>query len=156
MPDTLDHIDAQILTILQEDGRAKRNAIADAVGLSLPSVSERMRKLEERGIITGYHARVNPELLGYDVTAFIRVDISGSEHYRAMIEHVNSVGEIQEVHSITGEGSHLLKIRLRNTRELERLLAGVQRLPGVGGTRTSIVLSSIKETASLPVDTSSE
>lgn len=156
MPDTLDHIDAQILTILQKDGRAKRNAIADAVGLSLPSVSERMRKLEERGIITGYHARANPELLGYDVTAFIRVDISGSEHYRAFIEHVNSVGEIQEVHSITGEGSHLLKIRVRNTRELERLLAGVQRLPGVGGTRTSIVLSSIKETASLPVDTSSE
>lgn len=156
MADTLDHIDAQILTILQKDGRAKRNTIAEAVGLSLPSVSERMRKLEERGVITGYHATVNPELLGFDVTAFIRVDIAGSEHYASFIEHVNTVDEIQEVHSITGEGSHLLKIRVRNTRELERLLAGVQRLPGVGGTRTSIVLSSIKETSSLPVDISPE
>lgn len=156
MPDLLDHIDTQILTILQKDGRAKRNTIAEAVGLSLPSVSDRMRKLEERGFIMGYHAMVDAHRLGFDVTAFIRVDIAGSEHYAAFIEHVNSVDEIQEVHSITGEGSHLLKIRVRNTRELERLLAGVQRIPGVRGTRTSIVLSSIKESSALPLDTPSE
>lgn len=148
----IDEIDAQILTLLQADGRIKRNQIAEHVGLSLPAVSDRMRKLEERGVVTGYHARLDAKRLHFDVTAFIRVSMAGSEFYPAFIEQVTAMPEVQELHSITGEGSHLLKVRVANTSALERLLAAIQRVDGVRGTQTSIVLSSLKETSALPVE----
>ena len=148
----IDAIDTQILTLLQAHGRIKRNRIAEHVGLSLPAVSERMRKLEERGVITGYHARLDSKRLHFDVTAFIRVSMLGSEHYPAFIGAVTEMDAVQELHSITGEGSHLLKVRVKNTSALEKLLADVQRLDGVRGTQTSIVLSTQKETATLPVE----
>jgi Lrp/AsnC family transcriptional regulator, leucine-responsive regulatory protein len=150
--DRIDDIDARILTLLQEDGRAKRNRIAEAVGLSLPAVSERMRKLEERGIITAYTVRLDARRLGFDVTAFIRVVIAGSEYYDAFIRAVTRMPEVLEIHSVTGEGSHLLKVRVRNTGALEQLLAALQRQSGVRGTQTSIVLSSIKESSAVPVE----
>ncbi len=148
----LDDIDVQILHLLQTEGRIKRNRIAEAVGLSLPSVSDRMRKLEERGVLTGYHATVDAKRLGFDVAAFIRVQMAGSEHYPAFIDAVTAMPEVQELHSVTGEGSHILKVRVRNTGALERLLAALQRLDGVRGTQTSIVLSSLKESAYLPAE----
>ena len=147
----LDATDAQILDLLQHEGRIKRKDVAEAVGLSLPSASERMRKLEERGVVTGYHATLDAKRLGVDVTAFVRASVDGSEHYPAFIEAVTGMDEVQELHSITGEGSHLLKVRVRNTSALEGLLARLQALAGVRGTQTSIVLSSLKETRYLPV-----
>ena len=152
MPDRIDEIDAQILELLQANGRIKRNEIAEHVGLSLPSVSERMRKLEERGVIEGYRARLAPKRLNFDIAAFIRVRVDGSENYQAFIERAMAVPEILEVHSITGEGSHLLKVRLKNTGALERLLFQIQRWPGVHGTLTSMVLSTFKESDRLPVE----
>ncbi len=147
----LDAIDAQILDLLQRRGRIKRKDVADAVGLSLPSASERMRKLEERGVITGYHATLDARRLHVDITAFVRVLSTSSEHYGAFVEAVAAMDEVQELHSITGEGSHILKVRVRNTAALEALLARIQALPGVRGTQTSIVLSTLKETRYLPV-----
>jgi Lrp/AsnC family leucine-responsive transcriptional regulator len=148
----LDATDVLILHLLQTDGRVKRKDIAEAIGLSLPSASERMRKLEERGVITGYHATLDAKRLGVDVTAFVRVSVDGSEHYPAFIAAVTAMDEVQELHSITGEGSHLLKVRVRNTSALEKLLARIQALPGARGTQTSIVLSALKETRYLPVE----
>ena len=142
----IDEIDAKILELLQENGRMKRNAIAEVVGLSVPSVSERMRKLEERGVITGYHAVVDAKRLHHDITAFIRVTVDGSAHYPAFVEEVDALSEVLEVHSITGEGSHIVKIRTKNTTTLERLLSRLQAVSGVHGTSTSIVLSTFKET----------
>lgn len=142
----IDEIDATILELLQENGRMKRNAIAEIVGLSVPSVSERMRKLEERGVITGYHASVDAKRLHRDITAFIRVTVDGSAHYPAFVAEVSSLPEVLEVHSITGEGSHIIKIRTKNTTTLERLLSRLQSITGVHGTSTSIVLSTFKET----------
>jgi Lrp/AsnC family leucine-responsive transcriptional regulator len=150
--DKIDEIDAQILSLLQAQGRIKRNRIAEAVGLSVPATSERMRKLEERGVVTGYHATLDARRLGFDVTAFIRVSSDGSDHYGEFIEAVTAMDAVQELHSITGEGSHILKVRVRNTSALERLLAEVQRLPGVRGTQTSIVLSTQKESTALPAE----
>ena len=124
----------------------KRNAIAEVVDLSVPSVSERMRKLEERGVIRGYHAEVDAKRLHYDITAFIRVTVDGSAHFEPFVEQVVEIAQILEVHSITGEGSHIVKVRTRNTSTLERLLSRIQALPGVHGTSTSIVLSTFKET----------
>ncbi|HUN66634.1 MAG TPA: Lrp/AsnC family transcriptional regulator [Bacteroidota bacterium] len=141
-----DEIDRKILDILQKNGRTRRNNLAEAVDLSLPSVSERLRKLEEAGVITGYAALVNPKKLGVDVTAFILVQVDTSKHFQGFVTHADAIGEILECHAITGDGSHILKIRTENTASLERLLAKIQSWPGVIGTRTHLVLSSQKET----------
>jgi Lrp/AsnC family transcriptional regulator, leucine-responsive regulatory protein len=147
----IDHIDAQILQLLQQHGRMKRNVIAEKVHLSVPSVSERMRKLEEKGIIQGYHAVLNAKQLDIDITAFIRVVVDGSKNYNSFIDYALTEKEVQEIHSITGDGSHLLKIRTKNTSTLEALLSRLQSLPGIHGTSTSIVLSSYKETRTIEV-----
>lgn len=148
--DRLDDIDARILTLLQRSGRMKRNRIAEEVSLSVPSVSERMRKLEDRSIITGYHAIVDAKRLHIDITAFIRVTVDGSDNYPDFVHRAAALDEVQEVHSMTGEGSHILKIRTRNTTTLEALLSRLQSWPGVHGTSTSIVLSTYKETRIVP------
>ena len=147
----IDEIDVKILSLLQANGRMKRNAIAEAVGLSVPSVSERMRKLEERGVLIGYHAVIDAKRLHFDITAFIRVMVDGSGQYEDVINQACGLDEVLEVHSITGEGSHILKVRTRNTTTLERLLSRIQSWPGVSGTRTSIVLSTFKETRQVTV-----
>lgn len=151
MADRVDDIDATILNLLQANGRMKRNAIAEEVDLTVPSVSERMRKLTERGVLMGYHATVDPKRLHIDITAIIRARVDGSEHYPAFIEEVTAMEEVLEVHSITGEGSHILKVRTKNTTTLEQLLSRLQKIDGVRGTSTSIVLSTFKETQSIPV-----
>jgi Lrp/AsnC family leucine-responsive transcriptional regulator len=148
---TLDEIDLKILKMLQENGRMKRNEIAQATGLSVPSVSERMKKLEDAGIIKGYTAILDSKKLGKDITAFVFVSIDSSKNYPLFIERVMDVDEILECHSITGEGSHLLKVKTENTSTLEKLLARIQSWPGVTGTRTNIVLSTIKETTKIKI-----
>ena len=148
----LDPIDVEILRLLQADGRAKRTEIAEAVGLSLPAASERMRKLEERGVISGIHAHVDARRVGFDVAAFVRVAVDGSDHYAHFVDAASGMPQVQEVHAITGEGSHLLKVIVRSTTELERLLGALQRLPGVHATQTSIVLSTPKETPFVPLE----
>jgi len=145
----LDSIDLAILKTLQENGRIKRVLLAEKVGLSLPSVSERLRKLEEQKIILGYHAKLDHRKMGKDVTAFINVQIDTSRHYNEFIELAKNNAEILEVHAITGEGSFSLKVRTDNTLSLEKLLSTIQSWPGVLGTRTSIVLSSPKESTSI-------
>lgn len=148
----LDDIDAKIIDILQRKGRIRRNDLAEAVGLSLPSVSDRLRKLEENGFITGYHAVVDHKRLGKDITAFVFVTIDSSRHYGTFLEHANSMDEVLECHAITGEGSHLLKIRTANTASLEKLLAKIQAWTGIQSTRTNLVLSTSKETSRIRID----
>ena len=143
--DKLDATDAQILDLLQREGRIKRKDIAEAVGLSIPSVSDRMRKLEGRGVLTGFHGTVDAKRLGHDVMAFVFVQSTGSDHYGEFVAAVTALDEVQELHSVTGDGSHVLKVRVRTTTGLERLLAKLQALPGVRGTRTSLVLTTLKE-----------
>ena len=147
----MDNIDIKILDILQNNGRTKRNEIADKVGLSLPSASERLRKLEENKFIVGYAAILDYRKLGKDITAFIYVTIDSSKHYQNFIEHATAQEEILECHAVTGEGSHLLKVRTENTMTLEKLLSRIQSWPGVTGTRTNLVLSTSKETSSIKI-----
>ena len=148
----LDEIDATIMDVLQKKGRTRRNDLAEAVGLSLPSVSERLRKLEENGFITGYFATVDPRKLGKDICAFIFVTVDSSRHYPGFLEHAHANDEILECHAITGEGSHLLKVRTANTASLEKLLAKIQAWSGVLNTRTNLVLSTSKETMRIRVE----
>lgn len=146
----LDAIDIQILKVLQGNGRTQLGTLADAVQLSAPAVAERLRKLEDRGIILGFTAQISPAPLALDITAFIQVRVDSSTHYPKFLAKVATHQEVMECHAITGDASHLLKIRTRNTSTLEALLAEIQRWPGVIGTRTSLVLSTHKETMALP------
>lgn len=147
----LDDIDVQILRHLQKDGRAQRNKIAEMVGLSVPSVSERMRKLEERKLIEGYYAILNARKFHFDITAFIFVEVDGSSNYEAFVQNAIKNPEILECHSITGEGSHVLKVRTTDTTSLEQLLSTIQSWNGVKKTRSNLVLSSFKETREIDV-----
>jgi len=148
---TLDKTDITILNLLQSNGRMKRNQLAEETGLSLPAVSERMRKLEARGIISGYRAVLDAKKIGRDILAFVQVKIDSSRHYDDLMRHVEEEPEILECHAVTGEGSHLLKILTTDTAGLEKILSKIQRWKGVTGTITSVVLSTIKETTSIPL-----
>ncbi len=147
----LDAIDLQILEMLQAQGRTKRNELADKVRLSIPAVSERLRKLEERGVIRSFNAVLEARKIGLEVTAFIFVMTESSTFYPQVIARAEAHPEILECHAITGEGSHILKTRTQSTATLEKLLSQIQAWPGVTNTRTSVVLSSPKETTVLPL-----
>ncbi len=145
----LDDLDIKILNILQLNGRMKRNQLAEHVGLSIPSVSERLNKLEERGVIEGYFARINKKVFGYDIMAFVTVISESSKHYKGLIDHAKKNPNVLECHSILGDGSHLLKAVVKNTEALEKLLSEIQSWPGVLSTQTNFVLSSHKETSKI-------
>jgi Lrp/AsnC family transcriptional regulator, leucine-responsive regulatory protein len=147
----VDDTDLRLLALLQEHGRISQQELAQTVGLSSPAVGERLRKLEERGIIRHFTAVVDAKKLGRDVTAFIFVGVSGSKQFPAFLERATSCAEVLECHSVTGQGSHMLKIRTENTSTLEKLLAEIQAWPGVQWSTTSIVLSTMKETMKLEV-----
>jgi Lrp/AsnC family transcriptional regulator, leucine-responsive regulatory protein len=147
----LDEIDVTLLDILQKNGRTRRNDLAQTVGLSIPSVSERLRKLEESGVIVGYTTLVDPKKVGKDITAFINITVDSSKHYSSFLDHAKSTDEILEIHSVTGTGTHLIKIRTENTSSLERLLSKIQAWSGVVNTTTSIVLTTMKETNKIKI-----
>ncbi len=146
-----DSIDIKLLETLQIKGRTKRNELAEQVALSIPSVSERMHKLEKAGVIRSYNAILDARKIGLEVTAIIFLTTESSKYYSAIIERAQANDEILECHAITGEGSHMLKARTRSTASLERLLSEIQAWPGVVHTKTSVVLSSPKETTILPL-----
>ena len=142
----MDDIDQRLLGLLQRNGRATQLELSREVGLSQPAVAERIKKLEERGVILGYTARVDATLLGMDVTAFIGVGIEHPKFFDEFLRRVKGLEEVLECHRVAGEDSYLLKVRTRNTRTLDRLLIeGLRSIPGVTRTCTTIVLASIKE-----------
>ena len=147
----LDAVDITILRTLQENGRTKRGDLADAVSLSLPSLSERLRKLEEHGVIEGYYAKLNKKHFGFDIMAFIHVFMDSSKNYDKLSDHVAKTPEILECHSILGDGSHIMKTVVKDTAALELLLNKIQSWQGVTRTVTNFVLSTIKETTSLNI-----
>lgn len=148
----LDETDIKILNHLQENGRAQRNTIAEIVHLSVPSVSERMRKLEDKGLISNYNAVLDAKKFNFDITAYIFVEVDGSERYPKFVEKVTNHPEVLECHSITGDGSHILKLRTKNTESLEKFLSLIQTWEGITRTRSNIVLSTFKETRKLPIE----
>ncbi|AAM72640.1 MAG TPA: Lrp/AsnC family transcriptional regulator [Chlorobaculum sp.] len=141
----LDLIDLKIIESLGGNGRIRLSELAEVVGLSIPSVSERLDKLQKNGIIKGFTMEVDERQLGFDIQAFVRVRVDSSKHYKSFVEHVMKEEEIMECYSVTGEGSHILKVMTHNTASLERFLSRIQSWPGVLGTNTSIVLSQLKK-----------
>ncbi|MBM4171936.1 MAG: Lrp/AsnC family transcriptional regulator [Ignavibacteria bacterium] len=147
----LDNLDINVLKKLQENGRTKRSELAEKVGLSLPSLSERLKKLEEAGVIEGYYTKLNRHSFSYDLMAFIVVIMDSSKNYEKLTEHVKKTPEILECHAILGEGSHIMKALVKDTKSLEQLLSKIQSWQGVTRTVTNFVLSTIKETTSINI-----
>ncbi len=147
----LDAIDVKILNMLQEDGRTKRNVLAEAVKLSLPSLSERLNKLEEKGIITGYYTKLNLKSFGLDLMVFITIHTESSKHYDAFIKHVEETDEILECYAVLGEGSHVMKALVKDSTALENLLGRIQSWKGVKRTHSRFILSTIKETSKIKI-----
>ena len=147
----LDDLDIKILNVLQKNARTKRNEIAEKIGLSLPSVSERLNKLEEKGFIQGYFAKLYRKSFGYDILAYVFVTMESSKHYKTLISRAEKIPEIIECHSVLGDGSHLLKTIAKNTEALEKLLGEIQSWPGVISTKTTFILSTIKETTEINI-----
>ena len=147
----INDIDIQILDIIQRDGRIANAEIARQVGLAPSAVLERLRKLEERGIVNGYTARIDPRQVGLGLTVFVNVRTCecGSDAGRAIAE----IPEVLEVHDVAGEDCLLLKIRTKDTEELGKLLREkIKSVPTVISTRTTVVLQTFKETNELPLD----
>ena len=147
----IDTIDLALIELLQKDARTPQAQLAATVGLAPSSVNERIRKLGERGLIAGYHAKISPEVMGYDLLAFLYVGWSRPETEKVFLKKILGQSVIMEAHHVTGTWNYMLKVRVKNTRMLEGLLAKViKAVPGVERTETIIVLSSVKETAHIP------
>ena len=143
---TLDAIDYKLLDLLQQNARMTQLEMAAAVGLSQPAVAERMRKLEQEGVITGYSARVDGRKLGKDITAFIGVRIEHPKYNSGFGKKVLAIPDVLECHRITGPDSYLLKVVTEDTQSLDTLISDLLRhIPGVTRTLTTVVTSSIKE-----------
>ena len=141
----MDDKDKLILSLLQQDGRMTASEISEKVDLSVPAVTERIRKLTEGGVLKDFRAVLDAKKVDYDVTAYILLDMSSSSSYGDMVQYAQDNDEVLECHSITGEGSHILKGRTHDTSSLESLLRNIQSWPGVIRTHTMIVMSTFKE-----------
>ncbi len=134
----LDMTSWELLRALQTDARLSFSELGRRVDLSAPAVAERVRKLEEAGVIVGYHAQVCPEKIGYALTAFVRME-SPSEKCAIVSAFVADLPEVLECHRITGSDSFILKVIVASVAHLEALL---DRLLPYGQLTTSVVLSS--------------
>ena len=143
--DHLDHLDLHILTVLQENCKLPLVKIGERVGLSAPSVIERIRKLEENGVIRGYTAVLDGRKLGKDITAFIGVSIDHPALISTFETAIDGLEDIQECHHVTGEYTLLLKVKVYTTSDLEELIRQIRSLDGVQRTETSVVLSTHTE-----------
>jgi Lrp/AsnC family leucine-responsive transcriptional regulator len=148
----MDPIDYKILDLLQHDARTTQVEIAGAVGLSQPSVADRIRKLDQGGAVLGYVARLDPRSMGNDIRAFIGVRVSHPRHHDAFTRRIQQIPEVQECHRVAGLDSYLLKVVSRNTETLDELISNLlRRIPGVTRTTTTIVLATVKETTEVPL-----
>ena len=141
----LDSIDYKLCELLQTRGRASQLELAQAVNLSQPAVAERIRKLEEQGIIKGYAAQVCAKKLGKDITAFIGVFTNHPRDHEGFVSKVTAIDEVQECHRVAGADSYLLKIKTENTSRLDTLIARIRSIPGVERTQTTIAMATLKE-----------
>ncbi|MEJ2095695.1 MAG: Lrp/AsnC family transcriptional regulator [Deltaproteobacteria bacterium] len=143
----LDRIGKNILDLLQKNARITFTDLGRKVGLSTPAATERVRKLEEAGVITGYHAAVDPVKVGLAVTAFIHVT-TPPQNYARIKTAISSLKAVQECHHISGEESFLLKVVVPSATDLESL---VGELSPYGRTKTAIVLSTQSKRTGIPL-----
>ncbi len=148
----MDELDRRILDLLQDNARLPVAEIARSVGLGASAVHQRIRKLEESGVIQGYEARLDPRALGRDLVSFVRVQTGEGARADAITAALVRLPEVQEVHRVVGEDCFFVKVRVRDTRALAELLDHrLQTIPNVAATRTTIVLTTAKESRAIPL-----
>lgn len=147
----INETDKQILRIIQQDAKVPNVEIARQVGLAPSAILERVRKLEERGVIRGYAAEINPKEVGFGLTVFVFVRTS--ECNSGVEEALIALPEVLEAHEVAGEDCILLKVRTKDTDDLGKLLREkIKPIPNVLSTRTTVVLHTFKETTELPLE----
>lgn len=150
----INEIDREILNIIQKDARISNVEIARQVGMAPSAVLERVKKLEERGVIRGYATEINAAEIGFGLTAFVFVKTSFCGSIGSVLA---AIPEVLEVHDIAGEDCYLLKIRAENTEDLGKFFREkLKNLPEIVSTRTTIVLQTIKESIALPLEKTGE
>jgi len=140
----LDQVDHDILDLLQIDGRSSASFIAEKIGMSVPAVADRIKKLNDLGVIKGFTALIDHRKIGLDVSAFITLISESSSHYGDVVREANKTPEIIQCFTTTGNGSHVLLAVTKNTHTLEKLLRTIQGWPGVQRTETQMILSAYK------------
>jgi Lrp/AsnC family leucine-responsive transcriptional regulator len=152
----LDDIDRAVLRELQADGRLSNVDLARRIGLSPPATHARVRRLERDGVIARYVALVDREQAGFDLLCFVSVGLRAHNHdeierFRSV---VTAMPEVLEIHHVTGEYDYVLRVALRNRRDLERFLVDrLSLIPGIARIQTSLVLREVKRTTALPIAT---
>lgn len=152
----IDEVDRQLIDLLQTDARLSNAALAEKVGLTTSTVYDRVKKLEQKGIIKGYVALVDAGALGKPITAFIRLTVgSASTDYRQSKNSVTSIcqaePDVLECHGVAGEDCYILKVRAASPGDLEKLIERIRCNAQVARTTTNIVLSTLKETSKVSV-----
>ncbi|MFW6691443.1 Lrp/AsnC family transcriptional regulator [Streptomyces sp. MAR4 CNX-425] len=141
----MDAVDRQLIQALRENGRASYAELGRLVGLSGPSVTDRINRLESAGVITGYRATVDAALLGQGVTALIGLSLSEAGDHDDIAERLREQPEIEDCFFITGEASFMLKVRAPDVDGLGQLVRRLSRIKGVSHTDTTVVLSTMWE-----------
>ena len=149
----LDAIDLHIVATLQGDCKISLARLGEVVGLSSPAVIERIKKLEQSGVIRGYHAVLDGRALGLDITAFIGVSIDLPRGIEEFERAVQGFDEVLECHHVTGHHTLLLKVKTESTSSLEQLIRRIRSGPGVSRTETMVVLSTAAERVQVPLPT---
>ena len=147
----LDEIDIKILKHLQKDGRETASKIAEKLNLTVPTITERIRRLQESSVIKGFQAIIDPKSIDLDVSAVITVISSSSNNYQQVVDNAVDCPEIIQCFSTTGMGSLLLWVSTKNSQSLEDLLRKIQSWPDVTRTETQVILSSYKSLLELPI-----
>lgn len=148
----MDEIDRKILLAVQADGAAGLAEIAKVAGLSVSATAERQKRLEERGLIRGWHAALDPALVGVPLLAFLRLDMRPGKEDSAFRRLVRKQEAVLECHQLTGEWSYLLKLRVPDISALDELITEeIRPLPGLERLSVEIALASVKETGLLPI-----
>ena len=149
----VDNLDRKILATLTQDGRVRWSTLADLLGVSAPAIADRVRRLESAGIIAGYTAQLSAEALGVDLTAFVSVTLEHPQYRQSFINFVQESCHVQSCHHVVGDADYLLKVRCQSTAVLEHFLSDeLKALPGIVQTRTTISLSTVKDSAALPLE----
>ena len=137
----MDDIDRQLVTTLVQDARTSFAALARQVGLSPPSVYERVRRLESDGVLRGYHAEVNPKAVGLGVSALVGVLQREGVESADLADRLAAVEEVEDCWFVAGEEAFVVRVRVADVDALEQTLGALRRIPGVSRTRTTVVLS---------------
>ena len=142
----MDATDRKILSILKENSRESASEIAKQVALSVPAVTERIRKLEQGGVIEKYTLRINPCELGYNLLVFVLVKIDASRNLEAFQDEVTALANVLECHHIAGPPDYLLKVLVKDMQDLETFLSCTMKdLTGETERQTLFCLSTLKE-----------